>query len=89
MNYAIFLDIFKLSHVASMKVMRASLWMETQNECGERSVIWKNNKIWKGIQQFFENLSILVIETSMKSKVTPEDVFFGSEPPSHLNFQSR
>ena len=40
-------------------------------------------------KQFFENLSIEVIETSMKSKVTPEDVFLVSEPPSHLDFQSR
>ena len=32
---------------------------------------------------------IEAIETSMKSKVTPEDVFLGSEPPSHLNFQIR
>ena len=29
------------------------------------------------------------IETSMKSKVTPEDVFLVSEAPSRLNFQSR
>ena len=29
MKYAIFLDIFKLSYVASTKVTRASLWMET------------------------------------------------------------
>ena len=29
MNYAIFLDIVKLSHVASTKVTKASLWMET------------------------------------------------------------
>ena len=29
MNYVIFLDIFKLSPIASTKVMRASLWMET------------------------------------------------------------
>ena len=29
MNYAIFLDIFKLSHVASTKVTRVSLRMET------------------------------------------------------------
>ena len=29
MNYTIFLDIFKLSHVASTKVTRVSLRMET------------------------------------------------------------
>ena len=29
MNYAIFLDIVKLSHVASTKVTKVSLWMET------------------------------------------------------------
>ena len=28
-------------------------------------------------KQFFENLSIEAIETSMKLKVTPEDVFVG------------
>ena len=28
MNFAIFLDIFKLSHVASMKVTKASLYMD-------------------------------------------------------------
>ena len=47
MNYAIFLDIFKLSHVVSTKVTRAYLWMETYNKGGKRSVVWKNNKIWK------------------------------------------
>ena len=31
---------------------------------------------------------IEAIETSMKLKVTPEDVFLGSEPPSCLNFLS-
>ena len=40
-------------------------------------------------KQFFENLLIEAIETSMKSKVTPEDVFLGSELPSRLYFQSR
>ena len=35
-----------------------------------------------------ENLSIEVIETSMKLKDTPKDVFWGSEPYSHLDFQS-
>ena len=30
-----------------------------------------------------------MIETLIKSKVTPEDVFLGSEPPSHLDFQSQ
>ena len=40
-------------------------------------------------RQFFENLLIEAIETSMKSKVTPEDVFLGSEHLSRLNFQSR
>ena len=54
MNYAIFLDIFKLSHVASTKVTRASLWMETQNKCGKRSVVWKNDKIWKGKTIFWK-----------------------------------
>ena len=39
MNYAIFLDIVKLSHVASTKVTKASLWMETENKCGKRSVV--------------------------------------------------
>ena len=39
MNYTIFLDIFKLSHVASTKVTWASLWMETENICGKRSVV--------------------------------------------------
>ena len=34
-------------------------------------------------------LKQLAIETWMKSKVTPEDVFLGSEPPSHLDFHSR
>ena len=29
MNYVSFLDIVKLSHVASTKVAKASLWMET------------------------------------------------------------
>ena len=29
MNYAIFLDLFKLLHVASTKVTRVNLWMET------------------------------------------------------------
>ena len=48
MNYVIFLDLFKLSHFASTKVTRASLWMETYNICGKRSVVWKNNKIWQG-----------------------------------------
>ena len=62
--------------------------METKNICGKRSVVWKNNKIWKG-KAIFENLLIKVIETLMKLKVTPENVFLGSEPPSHLDFQSR
>ena len=39
MNYAIFLDIFKLSHVVSTKVTRAYLWMETYNKGGKRSVV--------------------------------------------------
>ena len=39
MNYAIFLDIVKLLHVASTKVTKASLWMETENKCGKRSVV--------------------------------------------------
>jgi len=41
MNYAIFLDISKLPPVASTKVMRASLWMETlkKNKCGKKSVV--------------------------------------------------
>ena len=34
MNYVIFVSIFKLSHVASTKVTKASLWMETLNKCG-------------------------------------------------------
>ena len=34
MNYVIFLTIFKLSHVASTKVTKANLWMETLNKCG-------------------------------------------------------
>ena len=29
MKYAIFLDIFKFLHIASTKVSRVSLWMET------------------------------------------------------------
>ena len=36
-----------------------------------------------------KKLSTEAIETLMKSKVTPEDVFLGSEPPSNLDFQSR
>ena len=45
---------------------------------------------FKKAEQCFENLSIDMIETSMKSiKLTPEDVFFGSELPSRLDFQSR
>ena len=40
-------------------------------------------------KQFFEHLLIEVIETSMRSKVIPKDVFLGSGPPSRLNFQSR
>ena len=39
MNYAIFLGIFKLLHVTSTKVTRVSLWMETLNKCGKRSVV--------------------------------------------------
>ena len=34
MNYVIFVSIFKLSHIASTKVTKASLWMETLNKCG-------------------------------------------------------
>lgn len=43
-NYAIFLNIFKLSHVASTatKVTKANLWMETMEV---RSVVLKNTKI--------------------------------------------
>ena len=54
MNYVIFLDIFKLSHVFSTKVTRASLWMETLNKCGKRSVVWKNNKFEKAKQFFWK-----------------------------------
>ena len=37
-------------------------------------------------KQSLENVLIEGIETSMKLKVTPEDVCVGSEPPSHLDF---
>ena len=40
-------------------------------------------------KELFENLSIEAVETLMKLKVTPKDVFLGSEPPSPLDFHSR
>ena len=80
MNYAIFLDtvcIFKLSHVVSTKGV--SLWMETFNKCGKRSVVWKNIIQFEKAKQFFENISYLlieVIETSMKSIKLPPRMYF-------------
>ena len=40
------------------------------------------------VKQSLENVLIEAIETSMKLKVTPEDVCLGSELPFHLDFQS-
>ena len=89
MNYTIFLDIFKLSHAASTKVTWASLWMETENICGKRSVVWKNNKIWKGKAMLWKLIDWSVWNIGEIDKVTPEYVFLGSKPPSRLDFQSR
>ena len=38
---------------------------------------------------FLKTYRLKSSKKSMKSKVTPEDVFLGSEPPTHLDFQSR
>ena len=61
--------------------MKASLRIDWnfKNKWGNRSVVWKNNKIKKR-KAIFENLLIEAIETSVKLKVTPEDVFLGSDP---------
>ena len=63
--------------------------METKSKCGRRSAVLKNNNYhFENTKQFFENLSIEAIKTSMISKVSPEDVFFGSKSPSHPDLQS-
>ena len=51
-NYAIFLDIFKLSHVTSSINEGEPMDGDLKNKCSKRSVVWKNNKIWKGIEIF-------------------------------------
>ena len=56
--------------------MKASLRIDWnfKNKWGNRSVVWKNNKIKKR-KAIFENLLIEAIETSVKLKVTPRMCF--------------
>ena len=82
MNYAIFLDIFKLSHVTSSINEGKPMDGDLKNKCSKRSVVWKNNKIWKSIEiNFLANLLIKAIETSMKLKVTPWGCIFKVQSP--------
>ena len=46
------------------------------------------NMKFEKAKQSLENVLIEAIETLMKLKVTPEDVCLGSDPPSHLDFQT-
>ena len=59
-----------------MKSMKASLQIDWnfQNKWGNKSVVWKDNKIWKR-KTIFKNLLIEAIETSVKLKVTPRMYF--------------
>ena len=59
-----------------MKSMKASLQIDWnfQNKWGNKSVVWKDNKIWKR-KAIFKNLLIEAIETSVKLKVTPRMYF--------------
>ena len=71
MNYAIFLDIFKLLHVTSTKVTRASL-----RKCGnKRSVVWKNNKIWKGKAIFLKTYRLNRLKHWWNWKLPPRMYF--------------
>ena len=56
--------------------MKASLQIDWnfQNKWGNKSVVWKDNKIWKH-KAIFKNLLIEAIETSVKLKVTPRMYF--------------
>ena len=86
MNYAIFLDIFKFSHITCTKEMRGAYgWKLKINVV--RGLQFERIIKFAKAKQFFENVSMGAIETPMKSKVTPEDVILGSEAPSRLGFQ--
>ena len=56
--------------------MKVSLQIDWnfQNKWGNKSVVWKDNKIWKR-KAIFKNLLIEAIETSVKLKVTPRMYF--------------
>ena len=71
------------------KVTKVSLWIETWNKCGKRSVVWKNNKTGKRIAIFWKlinwnNLNIYKIESSPRVYIFRFRALLQSEFPELL-----
>ena len=71
------------------KVTKVSLWIETWNKCGKRSVVWKNNKTGKRIAIFWKlinwnNWNIDKIESSPRGYIFRFRALLQSEFPELL-----
>ena len=78
MHYAIFLNVIWYLQVITCPFTLSNKAVRKKNKGGKKSVVWKNNKIWKRKAVFSKLFELPIIY-----------VVLGSEAPcSHLDFQS-